>query len=146
MSTKLPLYWRGHRISIRQDRYLRMRSDPISSHQSLVEINIGSHLNYEVRDVISRYFHILKNDPETSAIFTVNPLISFRRNKNIRDNLVRSAIRQNLPAPAGSFSCSRALCYTCSFLNSATSIPGPKSNFVIRHRHLLQHHLLHFLH
>ena len=46
---------------------------------------------------------------------------------------MRSALRQNLPAPAGTFSCSRARCYTCSFLNSATSISGPKSNFVIRH-------------
>ena len=89
--------------------------------------------NYKVRDVVSRNFLILKNDPETSTIFTVNPLISFRRNKNMRDNLVRSALRQNLPAPAGTFSCSRARCYTCSFLNSATSISGPKSNFVIRH-------------
>ena len=69
-----------------------------------------------------------------SAILTDNPLISFRRNKNIRDNLVRSALRQNLPAPAGTFSCSCARCYTCSFLNSATSISGPKSNFVIRHK------------
>ena len=89
--------------------------------------------NYKVRDVISRTFQILKNDRETSAIFNDNPLISFRRNKNIRDNLVHSALRQNLPAPAGTFSCSRARCYTCSFLNSGTSISGPKSNFVIRH-------------
>ena len=44
---------------------------------------------------------------------------------------VRSALRQNLPAPAGTFSCSRARCYMCSFFNSATSISGPKSNFVI---------------
>ena len=42
-------------------------------------------------------------------------------------------LRQNLPAPVDTFSCSRARCYTCSFLNSATSISGPKSNFVIRH-------------
>ena len=35
---------------------------------------------------------------------------------------MRSALRQNLPAPAGTFSCSSARCYTCSFLNSATSI------------------------
>ena len=89
--------------------------------------------NYKVRDVISRNFLILKNDPETSAIFTDNPLISFRRNKNMRDNLVRSALRPNLPATAGTFSCSHARCYTCSFLNSATSISGPKSNFVIWH-------------
>ena len=90
-------------------------------------------LNYKVRDVISRNFLILQNDPEMSAIFTDNPLISFRCNKNMQDNLVRSALRQNLPAPAGTFSCSRARCYTCSFFNSATSISGPKSNFIIRY-------------
>ena len=44
---------------------------------------------------------------------------------------VRSALRQNLQAPAETFSCSRARCYTYSFFNSATSISGPKSNFVI---------------
>ena len=42
-----------------------------------------------------------------------------------------SALRQNLPVAAGSFSCSRARCYTCSFLNSATSVSGPQSNFAI---------------
>ena len=89
--------------------------------------------NNKVRDISSRNFQILKNDSETSAIFTDNILISFRPNKNIRDNLVHSALRQNLTAPAGIFSCSRARCYTCSFLNSGTSISGPKSNFVIRH-------------
>ena len=46
---------------------------------------------------------------------------------------MRSALRQNLPASAGTFSCSRARCYACLFLNSATSISRPKSNFVIRH-------------
>ena len=60
--------------------------------------------NYRVSDIIRRNFQILKNDHETSAIFTDNPLICFRRNKNIRDDLVRSALRQNLPVPAGSFS------------------------------------------
>ena len=46
---------------------------------------------------------LFKNDPETSAIFSDNPLISFRRNKNMRDNLVRSALRQNPPEPACTF-------------------------------------------
>ena len=93
----------------------------------------------------SRNFQILKNDPETSAIFIDNPLISFRRNKNIRDNLVRSALRQNLPAPSGTFSCSRARCYTCSFSATSISDLNPISLFGTFYMHLLQHHLLHFL-
>ena len=79
--------------------------------------------NNKVGDAISRNFRILKNDHETWAIFTDNPLISFRRNKN----------KRNQQAPACTFSCSRARCYTCSFLNSGTSISWSKSNFVIRH-------------
>ena len=46
---------------------------------------------------------------------------------------MRSVLRQNLPASAGTFSCSRARCYTCLFLKFVTSISGLKSNFVILH-------------
>ena len=38
------LCWRGHRISKRQDRYLRMRSNAMFSHQSPVKYTVGSHL------------------------------------------------------------------------------------------------------
>ena len=89
--------------------------------------------NYKVRVFISNNFQNLKNDPGTSAIFTDNPVISFRRNKNIRYNLLRNARGQNISAAAGTFSCSCARCYTCSFLNSARSTSEPKSNFVIWH-------------
>ena len=40
---------------------------------------------------------------------------------------------QNLPTTVGTFSRSRLRCYTCSFLNSAISISGPKSNSIIQH-------------
>ena len=39
--------------------------------------------NFKVRDIIRKNFHILKNDPETSSIFSNNPLVSFRHSKNI---------------------------------------------------------------
>jgi hypothetical protein len=37
--------------------------------------------NFKVRDVIWKNFHILKNDPETSSIFSNNHLVSFRKAK-----------------------------------------------------------------
>ena len=49
------------------------------------------HFNYKVRDII---FHILKNDPETSSIFSNNPLVSFRHQKNIGETLVHSNLQQ----------------------------------------------------
>ena len=33
--------------------------------------------NLKVRDIIRKNFHFLKNDPETSSIFSNNPLVSF---------------------------------------------------------------------
>ena len=88
---------------------------------------------HKVSDIIPRKFQVLKNNPETSSIFSDNPLVSFRRNKNIQDSLIHSALRQNLSAPAVTFPCSRTRCNTCSFFNASTCISGPKSNFVIRH-------------
>ena len=37
--------------------------------------------NYKVKDFVIRSFGILKNDSETSSIFTNNLLISFRKTK-----------------------------------------------------------------
>ena len=59
---------------------------------------------------------VIKNVPETSAIFTGNVLISFRRNKAIRKNLIRNVLKQNLLVLVGTFFCSRVRCHTCSFL------------------------------
>ena len=102
--------------------------------------------NYKVRDVISRNFLILKNDPETSAIFTDNPLISFRHNKNMRDNLVRSALRQIyrhqwVPFLALVLVVTRV---RSSILRHLFPDLNPISLFGTI-LHLLQHHLLHFL-
>ena len=73
---------------------LKLRSEQISTNK--VPLVLTFHLfNYKVRDIITRNFGILKNDSETSSIFTDNPLISFRHNKNIRDCLVHSALKQN---------------------------------------------------
>ena len=46
--------------------------------------------NFKVRDIIRKNFHILKNDPERSSIFSNNPLVSFRH-KFIDSSTVISA-------------------------------------------------------
>ena len=79
-------------------------------------------------------FRILQNDPETSAIFTDQPLTSFRHSKNIKDELVHSTIKQPFTGSAGTFSCGRSRCNTCPFLNPTTLISGPQSDHTIRHR------------
>ena len=67
-------------------------------------------------------FHILKNDPETSSIFSNNPLVSFRQSKNIRETLVHSNLHQESSPLSGTFPCRVAQCKTCKFIDSSTVI------------------------
>ena len=80
----------------------------------------GQPLNFKVRDIIRKNFHILKNDPETSSIFSNNPLVSFRHSKNIRETLVHSNLHQESSPLSGTFPCGVAQCKTCKFIDSST--------------------------
>ena len=81
--------------------------------------------NFKVRDIIRKNFHILKNDPETSSIFSNNPLVSFRHSKNIRETLVHSNLHQESSPLSGTFPCGVAQCKTCNFIDSSTVISAP---------------------
>ena len=89
--------------------------------------------NFKVRDVIRKNFQILKNDPETSSIFSNNPLVSFRHSKNIRETLVHSNLLQELSSPCGTFPCGVGQCKTCKFIDSSTTISAPKFVYHIKH-------------
>ena len=65
-----------------------------------------------------------QSDPETAPIFLNPPLVSFKRDWNLRNSLVRSSLPSNLEP--GTFNCSRKVCNTCPFINSKTHIQGPK--------------------
>ena len=75
---------------------------------------------------------ILQNDPETGAIFSQPPLISFKRDKNIGNFLVRSAFK-TIEKP-GTFKCARSRCKTCPFVQNADKISGPKRSVKITDR------------
>ena len=88
---------------------------------------------FKVRDVIRKNFHILKNDPETSSIFTGNPLVSFRHSKNIREILVHSNLPQESSSACGNFPCGVSQCKTCKFIDSSTTISAPKFVYHMRY-------------
>jgi hypothetical protein len=89
--------------------------------------------NFKVRDVINKNFHILKNDPETSFIFSDNPLVSFRHSKNIRETLVHSSLAQASTSQKGTLPCLSSKCKTCDFVGATTIVSAPKSEFHIKH-------------
>ncbi len=83
--------------------------------------------------MIRKNFDTLKNDPETSSIFSNNPLVSFRHSKNIRETLVHSNIHQESSPLSGTFPCGVAQCKTCKFIDSSTVISAPKFTYNIKH-------------
>ena len=86
--------------------------------------------NLAVKNVILENFKILRNDPETKRIFPLSPLISFKRDKNIGNFLVRSAFKfDNQP---GSFKCTHTRCKTsCHFISNMVKISGPNRSVKI---------------
>ena len=78
--------------------------------------------NNPVKAIILNNFKILQNDPETGAIFSQPPLISFKRDKNEGNFLVKSTFKA-IEKP-GTFKCARSRCKICPFVHNADRIEG----------------------
>ena len=52
-------------------------------------------LNNRIKNIIYNNFQLLSNDSKTKQIFNAPPLMAFRRDKNIRDSLVRTNLRSS---------------------------------------------------
>ena len=70
--------------------------------------------NHSVKSIILKNFKLLQNDPETGTIFSQPPLISFKRDQNKGNFLVRSSFQTN--DQPGTFKCTRTQCKTCPFI------------------------------
>ena len=90
------------------------------------------HPFHPVKAIILNNFKILQNDPETGAIFSQPPLISFKRDKNVGNFPVRSTFK-TIEKP-GTFKCARSRCKTCPFVQNADKISGPKRSVKITDR------------
>ena len=84
--------------------------------------------NHAVKSIILKNFKLLQNDHDMGRIFSQPPLISFKRDKNIGNFLVRSAF-QTSDQP-GTFKCAHAQCKTCPFI-CVEKISGPKQSITI---------------
>ena len=94
--------------------------------------------NTVTRKILLENFNILSTDPETRGIFPEPPLVSYRRDKNLRDFLVHCTSGSQRPFDAGSFPCRRPRCQTCQYITSHTVLHGPKSSHAIQNRFTCQ--------
>ena len=88
--------------------------------------------NHAVKSVILNNFKLLQNEPETGRIFSLPPLISFKRDKNVDNFLVRSVLKTN--EQPGTFKCAHSRCKTCLFILNTSKISGPKRSVKITDR------------
>ena len=65
---------------------------------------------------------------QISTIFSQPPLISFKRDKNVGNCLVRSSFQTN--NQSGTFKCARSKCKTCSFIHNVEKTSGPKRSII----------------
>ena len=79
--------------------------------------------NHAVKSIILNLkFKLLQNDSETGAIFSQSPVISFKRDENIGNFLVRSSFQTN--DQPGTFKCARSRCKSFPFIHNVRKISG----------------------
>ena len=74
---------------------------------------------------------MIADDPATSLIFPLPPMVAFRRDANLRTSLVHTAEKQ-AATRAGTYPCHHPRCRTCGHISSETDLLGPKDRLTIR--------------
>jgi hypothetical protein len=93
--------------------------------------------NLQVKNVLLRNFHIIQDDPDLAEIFPKPPLVAYKRDNNIRDQLVRAQFKEpssNQPNTPGTSRCDRARCKTCPFIDGSDHLQFPSGTFNIHHK------------
>ena len=92
--------------------------------------------NTGTKQILLDNFEMLLSDPATRTIYPELPLVSYRRDRNLRDYLVHSAERTD--SDAGTFACHHPRCLTCRHTTSQTILQSPKRLYTIRDRFTCQ--------
>jgi len=100
--------------------------------------------NHAVKSIILKNFKLLQNDPNTGRISSQPPLISFKRDKNIGNFLVRSVFQTSeQPGPVLLNALAHNAKHVLSFATLRKYRDPSDQSF---HLYLSQCHLLHNLH
>ncbi len=95
-----------------------------------------SPLSHIIRPTFKKYWHILKSDPELAQVMKDMPLFVFKREKNLRDQLVhadfsryrprRTSQRLLSPLPTGNYRC--GACAQCNNTFKTRTFRHPHNN------------------
>lgn len=89
--------------------------------------------NTGTKRIVFDNFQMLLSDPATRTIYPELPLVSYRRDRNLRDYLVHSAeteliltLAERTDSDAGTVACRHPRCLTCRHTTSQTILQSPK--------------------
>ena len=94
--------------------------------------------NALVKNIMTRNFNLLRDDPDTRDIYQpVGVLCAYRREKNLRDSLVRSHLNNTTASveDRGTFPCGRSRCNTCAHTNASPTINTPGGHITINSKY-----------
>ena len=89
--------------------------------------------NVAVVKVLKRNFPILQNDDEVCDIFEEMPMVAYRRDRNLKDILVKSKL-DSADQVGGTSRCDSTVCLTCDYINEDHLVVGPKGTFFVREK------------
>jgi hypothetical protein len=78
--------------------------------------------NMPIRNIILKNYNLLRTHPTTQHIFTTSVVTAYRRERNVKNHVVRSKDPQ--PEP-GMRPCKRPRCKTCKFVITTSNVVGP---------------------
>ncbi|KAK7108986.1 hypothetical protein V1264_013107 [Littorina saxatilis] len=94
-----------------------------------------------VSRILKSNWHILQGSDSVGSIFAQKPFCAFRKDRSVRDLLVRSRLRSPTnPTAPGTFPCSERNCKSCLFLHSDTCLQGPRGSFTAKRTFDCQSH------
>ena len=85
--------------------------------------------NLPVRRILLSNWHILESSADNT--FNEKPLVAYRKDQNLKNLLVRSALGNQQQQPPGTRPCNNAKCTVCPHLCTNTTIRGPKSTLSV---------------
>ena len=129
-----------------QERVSAIPRDPITSVRSGVtctQPTIPLVLTYHptnavVKNIMTRNFHLLRDDPDTGDIYLpLRVLCAYRRDNNLRDSLARSYLNETTASveDRGTFPCGRSRYNPCAHTNASPTINTPWGHITINFKY-----------
>ena len=111
--------------AIPRNAIISERSDVPDGQRTILLVLTYHPTNALVKNIMTRNFHLLRDDPDTRDIYQpVRVLCAYRRDKNLRDSLLRSDLNNTTASveDRGTFPCGRSRCNTCAHTNASPTI------------------------